>query len=91
MTTQEKKAAIAIIIAQETKRIAERINEKAVKVLNSGCIDIDGWDFNSSPMLIPKSIIAAILQQEAEANYMGKGTSKEKIIKKEIRNIRYFI
>ena len=60
------------------------------KVLNSGCIDIDGWDEKNSPMVLPKSILTAILENGAR-QYAGRGTSFEKRVKKEVSNIHYFL
>jgi len=59
-------------------------------ILNSGCIDIESWDEKNSPMIIPKCIVAALLDKESH-QYLAKGTCFEKQIKKEVRNIRYFI
>ena len=58
--------------------------------LNSGAIDIDSWQEDDSPMVLPKIIITAILENES-TQYQGKGTSFEKKIKKEVKNLKYFI
>ena len=60
------------------------------KVLNSGCIDIDGWDEGDAPMVLPKCILTAILENEAR-QYTARGTSYEKQMKKEVSNIRYYL
>jgi hypothetical protein len=60
------------------------------KVLNSGCIDIDDWDDKNAPMVLPKTILTAILENEAR-QYTARGTSFEKQMKKEVKNIRYFL
>lgn len=81
-------------IAQITKELIQiavpEMIKKVDKVLNSGCIDIDSWDENDKPMIIPKIIFTAILQDESH-QYECKGTSFEKMIKKEVKNIHYFI
>lgn len=41
-------------------------------------------------MIIPRCIIMAILEHESQ-QYSAKGTSYEKRIKKEVKNIQYFI
>ena len=68
----------------------EAMKKNIDKVLKSGAIDIDGWDEKNSPMILPKCIVTAILQNEA-TQYEGKGTSFEKQVKKEAQNIRYFL
>lgn len=68
----------------------EAMIKKIDKALNSGAIDIDSWDESHNPMILPKCITTAIMQNES-AQYEGKGTSFEKEVKKEVRNIRYFL
>lgn len=41
------------------------------KVLNSGAVDTEKWDEKNAPMILPKTIIAALLQDEA-TQYEGK-------------------
>jgi hypothetical protein len=60
------------------------------RVLDSGCIDIDGWDYKNKPMILPKCILTVILENEAR-QYTARGTSFEKQMKKEVRNISYFL
>jgi len=81
-------------IKELVRNMLDESHEKAVKnidkVLNSGCIDIDGWDEKFAPMVLPKTILTAILENESR-QYTARGTSFEKESKKEVRNIRYFI
>jgi hypothetical protein len=58
--------------------------------LNSGALDIESWEEDNAPMVLPKTIVAAILQRESW-QYEGKGTNYEKKIKKEIKNLHYFL
>ena len=60
------------------------------RVLNSGCVDIDGWDEKNAPMVLPKTILTAILENESR-QYTARGTSHEKQMKKEVKNIHYFL
>ena len=41
-------------------------------------------------MIIPKVIVAALMESEA-TQYNARGTSFEKKIKKEVKNLRYFL
>jgi hypothetical protein len=90
MNTQEKKDAIRAHVEDILKMSHEAMMKKIDRAINSGAVDADSWDPNAAPMILPKCIVAAIMQQEA-TQYDGKGTSYERKIKKEVRNIRYFI
>jgi hypothetical protein len=77
-------------IKQRTLDLLKESYEQAVKkvdkALNSGAIDTEGWDENSNPMITPKAIVVAILTDEVH-QYNCVGSSFEKQIKKESRNI----
>lgn len=68
----------------------EALNRNIDKVLDSGGVDIDGWEYNNAPMILPKCIVTALLIRESK-QYEGKGTSYEKHVKKEVKNILNFI
>lgn len=90
MTTQEKKNKIKSLTEDMLKESFGSMIKKVEKALNSGVIDVDSWDENNNPMILPKCIVTAILQDES-TQYEGKGTSFEKQVKKEVKNIRYFL
>ena len=90
MKHQEKKEKIKSIVEDMLNEAHEAMIKKVDKVLNSGAIDIDSWDEENAPMITPKCIVTAILQNES-TQYEGKGTSYEKKVKKEVKNIRYYI
>lgn len=90
MTTKQKKTNIKKLVSDMLKDSNKKMLVNLEKALNSGAVDIDGWDEKNSPMILPKCIITALLQQES-TQYDGTGTSFEKEIKKEVKNIRYFI
>ena len=90
MTTQEKKNKIKSLTEDMLKESFDDMIKKVEKALNSGAIDIDSWDENNNPMILPRCIITAILQDES-TQYEGKGTSFEKQVKKEVKNIRYYL
>ena len=74
------------MLIESHKKAMQNIN----KVLDSGCVDVDGWDDKNMPMILPKTILTAILENEAR-QYTARGTFYEKQIKKEVRNISYFL
>ena len=88
--TGDKKDKIKSLVTDMLQESYEAMLKKVDKVLNSGAIDIDSWEESRNPMILPKCIVTAILQNES-TQYEGKGTSFEKDVKKEVRNIRYFL
>lgn len=87
---ENSKRKIKSLVEDMLNESHEAMIKKIDKVLNSGYVDVDGWDENHNPMILPKCIVTAILQNESK-QYEGKGTSFEKEIKKEVKNIKYFI
>lgn len=90
MNTEEKKDRIRELVIDMLNDSHTAMIGKVGRVLKSGAIDIDSWDEEINPMIIPKCIITAILQNESH-QYEGKGTSFEKQVKKEVKNINYFL
>ena len=90
MTTQEKKDKIKELVAIQLEAAYRDMARLIDKALNSGAIDIDGWDEKDAPMVLPNCIATAILEQEC-TQFDGSGTGYEKRVKKEVKNIRYFL
>jgi len=87
MDNKSKIEALCIeMLADHVKAMESKIKE----ALDSGALDLNEWDENHSKMVIPKMIIAACLDSE-KYQYMGRGTSSEKKVKKGVKNLRYFI
>lgn len=84
---KRKKAKLKRLASEMLKDSQKAMKDKIDKAINSGSLDIDSWD---ERMILPKVIVAAILEDEAE-QYKGKGTSFEKSVKKEITNLKYFL
>ena len=87
---ETKKEQIKALVIEMLNESHEAMMKNIDKVLNSGAIDIDGWDEKNAKMVLPKTITTAILQRES-VQYEGRGTSHEKQVKKEVRNILYFL
>lgn len=86
----EQKEKIKALVIELLNTSHEAMLKKIDGVLNSGALDIESWDEKISPMILPKTIATAILESEA-TQWSARGTSFEKIIKKEVKNIRYYI
>jgi hypothetical protein len=86
---QNKEKIKKLVIEMLNESLTD-INKKLDHVLNSGAIDVEGWNENNAPMITPKTILAALLENEA-LQYYAKGTSFETRVKKEIKNIKLFI
>lgn len=87
---KSNKEQIAELVKEMLNQSHKVMLKKIDKVLNSGGVDTETWNKYDSPMILPRCIIVAILQDES-TQYEAKGTSFEKEMKKEIRNIRYFL
>jgi len=90
MTEAAKKRKIKALAKQMLKESHKEQVEKIEKALNSGALNIEDWEENSIPMIMPKSIVVAILEGEAD-QYKATGTSFEKEVKKEVKNLKCFI
>jgi len=81
-------------IETHVKNMLEYANKdmikKITKALNSSAIDVDGWEPDNNPMILPKIILIAILETEAE-QYKATGTCFEKQVKKEVKNLKLFL
>lgn len=88
--TKNNKEKIAELVKDMLNKSHETMVDKINKALNSGAVDVDEWDESNNPMILPKCILIAILQDEA-TQYEAKGTSFEKQVKNEVKNIRYFL
>ena len=89
-TEDNKKELIKQLVLDMLNDSHEAMKKNIDKVLKSGSLDIDNWSMDNTPMVIPKCIVTAILQNEA-TQYEGKGTIHEQYVKKEVKNIRYFL
>ena len=79
---QKIKELVKDMLIESHKKALESID----KALNSGCVDIDGWDEENAPMILPKCILTAILEDEAR-QYTARGTKYEKQMKKTISSM----
>ena len=85
-----KRAMIKSHCVDMLTRSLVEMTKKIDKALNSGAIDVDGWDPNVNPMLLPKAMVIAIMEDEAD-QYSAKGTSFETQISYESKNIKLFL
>lgn len=88
--TEDKKELIKQLVLDMLNDSHEAMKKNIDKVLKSSSLDIDNWSMDNTPMVIPKCIVTAILQNES-MQYEGKGTIHEQYVKKEVKNIRYFL
>jgi len=90
MNTQEKKDRIKSLVIDMLNESHEAMSKKVDKLLNSGAVDVDSWDEQNNSMILPKCIITAILQNES-TQFEAKGTSFERQVKREVKNMLYYI
>lgn len=91
MKTQAKKTKIKKLVKELLKESHKAQIKKIETALNSGSLDLENWDHENNSMILPKIITTAILEDAAVRHYTAKGTSFERQIKKEVKNLRYFI
>ena len=90
MTNAQKKREIKKLTKSMLKDSLKDMQEKIDKALNSGAIDIDSWDNENGKMILPKTLLVALLENES-TQYLGKGTDFEKKVRKDANNIKYFL
>lgn len=90
MKTTEKEKKIRRLSAEMLNESHKEALKKLDRVFSYGAIDTEAWDENIDKMILPKAIVTSILESEAY-QYAGKGTSFEKRVKKEVRNLRNYI
>ncbi len=84
------KSKIRILTVEMLINSKNHMIESINKAIDSGALDIDSWDENDNPMILPKIILKAVMQNEAE-QYSARGTSFEKMMKKEVNNLKLFL
>lgn len=85
-----KELAIAALCSELLKDSIERMNESIIKAINSGAIDIESWDPVNNRYMLPKTIIMAVLENEVY-RHSPIGTSFDKQMNKEVKNIKLFL
>lgn len=90
MNYEDKKDKVREIATRLLAQSQAEMLAKVEKAINSGAVDIDGWDEGCNPMILPKSIVSAVLQYES-GQYDCAGTSFEKEVKRNVKNLRHFL
>jgi len=90
METQNKKEKIKSLVIEMLNQSHNAMIKDIDRAINSGALDIDNWNESDKPMIIPKIIVTTILQKESK-QYEAKGTSFDKLIKKVVNNLHYFL
>ncbi len=90
MTNDQKKDKIKEYVKDMIQKSQEKMMMNLDKVLESGAINIEEWDAYNCPMIIPACITNALLEYEMNQRDF-KGSSFEKEVKKQTKNIGLFI
>lgn len=90
MTREEKKELLKEMVTNLLTDSHNEMLKKIDKALNSGAIDVEEWDPAWFGLILPKTIATAILK-DASTQYECKGTSYEKRIKEDVKNMLCFI
>lgn len=62
------------------------MKKKIERALKSGSLNLN----EATPLIMAKIITIALLEDEAD-QYRGKGTSYEKLVAKNVKNLKYFL
>jgi len=90
MTEKQKKNKIRSYVKDMLKASHKRAIQNIDVALESGAIDLENWDNEYNPMILPKMILTAILEEEAR-QYSPRGLSFEKQFKKDVNNLKMFL
>jgi len=89
-TLLEKRNHIRTMVTDMLNIANEAMINKIDKALSCGAIDLDDWSEDCNPMVLPKCIIIALLEDEAD-QYKAAGTKFEKQVKNEVKNLKYYL
>ena len=90
MNEQGKKQAIKKLVVEMLKESQEEMIEKIDTIIESGAVDVENWNENFNKMVIPKTIVTALLENESKQRD-GRGTSFEKQVKRDVKDICNFL
>lgn len=88
--SKKNKAAIKKLTNQLLKEAITGIKKKIDKSLNCGALDVNSFDPENNPYVMPKTILIAAMESEAD-QWKGHNTSFDKEVKKGVKNLKYFI
>lgn len=88
--TTIKKAEIKLLVSSLLTDFVESVDQQVNTALNCGALDVEGWNKDINPMILPRIIIVTIFQRAAE-QFGARGTSWSKIINDEVSNLRCFL
>ena len=91
MTKTEKKDAIKKHINNMLKDLMNTYIPRKIDIaLKCGVLDIDSWEPDITPMIIPKTILVAALNGAAD-QYYPHGCGVEKQVKRDVKNLGFYI
>ena len=85
-----KRKQIKDLVDQILDNALAEMKAKVGKVIVSGAIDTENWSPDHDSMLIPKAIVIALLENEAD-QYKATGTTHERKVSKDVENIKLFL
>jgi hypothetical protein len=87
---ETKKETIKRLTISLLNQAHEDMIQKVDTLLESGAVEINDWDNKTNPLILPKTLTTAILKHESTL-YDGAGTSFEKKVKKDVKNLILFL
>jgi len=83
-----KKEQVKKLVSEMIQESAKSMESKIDHLLSSGCIDIESWDIKQNPMVLPKTIVVAMLERESK-QYRHPSKTREQ--NKDIKNYSYYL
>lgn len=89
MENKEKVKALVIEMLNDSHKAMLKKLETILN--NTHVIDLDNWDEKNAPMLLPKMIVTALLENDAKQYSPPKDYPNARQLKQQIKNISYII
>lgn len=88
MSDETKKAIIRQHAEKTIDNAVKAMKENLERVLKSGCIGFDEYNENVNPMVLPKAIVTALLEEEVSQLVPS---FKNKEFDENRKNVKHFI
>jgi len=91
MTRKQKEALCRRYARECLKYAVKEMQDNIDKAIKSGAVSITDWGPNFAPYIMPKTIVCAVLEHQAASHINTVPKAYKRMVKKSIRNIRYFL
>lgn len=86
----KKKQQVQDLVIEMLNSSFEAMKKKAIEAINSDAVNTENWSEVINPMILPKTIVSAVLEREC-TQYIHPDKKEAKKQRKEINHIKYYI